>query len=45
VSEDLSEGEKKAEILPIIVQHAYVLMRQGRNDDARKLLESIDISR
>jgi hypothetical protein len=41
----MSEGEKKAEILPIIVQRVYVLMRLGRNDDARKLLEGIDISR
>jgi len=41
VSEDLSEQDKAAEILPIVVQHAYVLERLGKGEDARKLMESI----
>jgi len=40
-SEDLPEQEKAAEILPIVVQHAYVLERMGKGDDARKLMESV----
>lgn len=43
-SEYLSDEEKKSERLPIIVQHIYVLAQQGREDDARKLSKTIDIS-
>ncbi|KAK4541341.1 hypothetical protein LTR36_008099 [Oleoguttula mirabilis] len=40
--EDLSEEEKKAELLPITVQQIYVLSRQGRIEEAGKLARSID---
>lgn len=40
-SEELSEQEKAGEILPIVVQHVYVLERMGRTDDARKMVESL----
>lgn len=42
--EDLSEEEKKAETLPIVVQQIYVLTRQGEYEDAEKLGESVAIS-
>ncbi|KAL7625604.1 Signal recognition particle subunit SRP72 [Parahypoxylon ruwenzoriense] len=36
-SEDLSADEKKAELLPIMVQHAYVLSRLGKEAEALAL--------
>jgi len=41
--EDLSDEEKRAEILPIMVQQVYVLTRQGRMEEAEKMAESIAI--
>ena len=41
--EDLSESEKQAEILPIIVQQIYVLVRQGRLEEASSLAASINV--
>ncbi|KAI2602411.1 hypothetical protein GGR54DRAFT_503314 [Hypoxylon sp. NC1633] len=43
-SEDLSPDEKKAELLPILVQHAYVLASLGREAEAVALHKSIVIS-
>lgn len=43
-SEDLSADEKKAELLPIMVQHAYVLARLGKETEAAALHKSIVIS-
>ncbi|CAJ2507984.1 Uu.00g091700.m01.CDS01 [Anthostomella pinea] len=43
-SEDLSADEKKAELLPIMVQHAYVLSRSGKNTEAAALQKSIVLS-
>ncbi|KAI5856638.1 hypothetical protein GGS23DRAFT_398119 [Durotheca rogersii] len=40
-SEDLSTDEKKVELLPIMVQHAYALARLGRGDEASTLHRSI----
>ncbi|KAI1098543.1 hypothetical protein F4804DRAFT_121173 [Jackrogersella minutella] len=40
-SEDLSAEEKKAELLPIMVQHAYVLTRLGKDAEAVALHKSI----
>ncbi|KAI0881182.1 uncharacterized protein GGS22DRAFT_173557 [Annulohypoxylon maeteangense] len=40
-SEDLSADEKKAELLPILVQHAYVLTRLGKEAEAVALHKSI----
>ncbi|KAI2463997.1 hypothetical protein F4781DRAFT_94901 [Annulohypoxylon bovei var. microspora] len=40
-SEDLSADEKKAELLPIIVQQAYVLTRLGKEAEAVALHKSI----
>ncbi|QDS74703.1 hypothetical protein FKW77_000526 [Venturia effusa] len=42
-SEDLSDDDKISERLPIIVQHIYVLAQQGREEEARKLYNTIDI--
>ncbi|KAI1759721.1 hypothetical protein GGR53DRAFT_128186 [Hypoxylon sp. FL1150] len=43
-SEDLSMEEKKTELLPIMVQHAYVLARLGKEAEAVALHRSIAIS-
>ncbi|KAI1462501.1 hypothetical protein F4805DRAFT_410968 [Annulohypoxylon moriforme] len=40
-SEDLSAEEKTAELLPIIVQHAYVLARLGKEAEAVVLHKSV----
>jgi signal recognition particle subunit SRP72 len=42
-SEDLSEEDKAAEMLPITAQQIYVLTRQGRHDDAAKLYDNLDL--
>ena len=39
--EDFSEEERKAEILPIIVQQVYVLTQMGKIDEAEQLATSI----
>ncbi|EMC98916.1 hypothetical protein BAUCODRAFT_145918 [Baudoinia panamericana UAMH 10762] len=41
---DLSEEEKRIELLPITVQHTYVLTRQGRTTEAEGLAKSIDVN-
>jgi signal recognition particle subunit SRP72 len=43
VAEDLSEEEKKTELLPILVQEIYVLSKQGKLDEASKLCESLPL--
>jgi len=40
-SEDLTDEEKKAELLPITVQHAYVLSQLGKESEAAALQKSI----
>lgn len=40
-SEDLSTDEKNSELLPIMVQHAYVLVRLGKEAEAISLHKSI----
>ncbi|KAI0169443.1 hypothetical protein GGR52DRAFT_466625 [Hypoxylon sp. FL1284] len=40
-SEDLSADEKKTELLPIMVQHAYVLSKLGKEEEAVTLHRSI----
>ena len=40
--DDLSEDDKKAEILPITVQQVYVLARLGRFGEAERLASSIN---
>lgn len=42
-SEDLSDDEKKAELLPIMVQHVYVFTRLGKEDEAAALQKSIAV--
>ena len=39
--EDLTEAEKKAELLPIIVQQVYVLIQLGKVDEAEELCINI----
>ena len=41
-SEELSEDEKKAELVPIVAQMVYVLLRLGRTEDAKKVGEELD---
>ncbi|KAK3685990.1 hypothetical protein B0T22DRAFT_466995 [Podospora appendiculata] len=43
-SEDLSDDEKKAELVPIIVQQAYVCIKLGKLDEATSLHKSIVLS-
>jgi len=43
-SEELSDAEKQAELLPIMVQRAYVLVRQGRAEEAEKEMNSLGLS-
>ena len=43
-TEDLDEEEKKTELVPIIVQQAYVFTRLGKLDEAASLYNSIDLS-
>nr|POE59297.1 signal recognition particle subunit srp72 [Quercus suber] len=40
---DMSEAEKQAELLPIMVQQVYVLSRQGRSQEAGELARDVDI--
>jgi hypothetical protein len=44
-SEDLSAEEKLAELLPINVQHIYVLERLGKTEDAKSLSSEIVIDK
>lgn len=41
--EDLSEAEKRVELLPISVQQLLILCRLGKLEDAEKLLAKIRI--
>ncbi|KAH8652546.1 hypothetical protein BX600DRAFT_553901 [Xylariales sp. PMI_506] len=43
-SEDLTEAEKTAELLPLIIQHAYVLIRLGKVSEATTLQRSVNIA-
>jgi signal recognition particle subunit SRP72 len=43
-SEFLSDAEKKDELLPILVQHAYVFTRLGKDPEAAALQNSISLS-
>lgn len=40
---DLTDAEKTSELLPINAQHIYVLLRQGRADEAAKLSQDVPI--
>lgn len=42
--EDLTDEEKKVEVVPIIVQLIYILVRLGRVEEAEKVMESFDIA-
>ncbi|KAI9826378.1 MAG: Signal recognition particle core component [Thelocarpon impressellum] len=42
-SEDLSDEEKKAEVLPIAVQQIYVLSRLGKLEEAEKLSSELSV--
>ncbi|KAF2676672.1 signal recognition particle protein-like protein [Lentithecium fluviatile CBS 122367] len=42
--EDLSDAEKKAEILPMTVQHVYVLTQLGKIDEAEKMASAIPLT-
>ena len=44
-SEDLSAEEKIAELLPINVQHLYVLERLGKVDDAERVSSEISVEK
>ncbi len=43
-SEDLSDEEKKVELLPIIIQQAYVATKLGKTDEAAGLQKDVDVS-
>lgn len=42
-SEELTPEERAAELLPIAVQHLYVLIRLGKNEEAESLLKEISV--
>jgi signal recognition particle subunit SRP72 len=41
-SEELSEDEKKGELVPIVAQMVYVLIRLGRVEEAKKVAEGLE---
>ncbi|KAL1900289.1 Signal recognition particle subunit SRP72 [Sporothrix stenoceras] len=41
-SDELSDEDKRAELLPILIQQAYTLTRLGRHEDAAALQKAID---
>ncbi|KAK5662750.1 hypothetical protein OQA88_6157 [Cercophora sp. LCS_1] len=43
-TEDLDDDDKKAELLPIVVQQAYVFTKLGKLEEAASLHKSIDFS-
>ncbi|CAK7264114.1 Signal recognition particle subunit SRP72 [Sporothrix epigloea] len=43
-SDELSDEDKQAELLPILIQQVYTLTRLGRHDDAAVLQKAIDAS-
>lgn len=42
--EDMSTEEKEAEILPMKVQHVYILTQMGKTDEAEKLAATIPLT-
>jgi signal recognition particle subunit SRP72 len=42
-SEDLTPEDRAAELLPISVQQLYVLLRQGKSEEAESVLEEISV--
>ncbi len=42
-SEDLTPEDRDAELLPIAVQQLYVLICQGKSEEAESILEEISI--
>lgn len=42
--DELSEEEKKSEVLPIMVQQEYILTRLGKTEDAKNLANAIPIA-
>jgi signal recognition particle subunit SRP72 len=44
-SEDLSAEEKLAELLPINVQHIYILERLGKAEEAERISSEITIDK
>jgi signal recognition particle subunit SRP72 len=43
-SDELSEEDKAAEIIPMLVQQIYVLVRLGKLDEADELVASLSPS-
>jgi signal recognition particle subunit SRP72 len=43
-ADDLSEEAQKEELLPIMVQQVYVLARQGKTEEAKKLCQSLPLA-
>lgn len=42
-SEDLTPEDRDAELLPISVQQLYVLIRQGKSEEAESVLQEISV--
>jgi signal recognition particle subunit SRP72 len=42
-SEDLSEEEREVELIPIVVQQTFVLLRQGKLEEGVELQKSLSI--
>ncbi|KAB8072936.1 hypothetical protein BDV29DRAFT_158058 [Aspergillus leporis] len=43
-SDDLTPEDRAAELLPIAVQQLYVLIRQGKSEEAESMLEEISVN-
>lgn len=43
-SEDLSDEEKQAELVPIAVQELFIVLQQGRIDEITNILQEINVS-
>lgn len=44
-SEEMSPEDRAAELLPIAVQYLYVLIRQGKTEEAESLLNDITVEK
>lgn len=42
---DLREEQKRNELLPIIVQQAYIISKQGRQEESAKICENVTVDR
>lgn len=44
-ADELSDEEKRAELLPILAQQVYVMSRLGQIEEARRLSSILDVEK